>query len=564
MRVARCARSFVVLTVAAAASMVAVPVVPAFAAGPSAAVTPNGAPATLVFSTSGEVGTVAVMGRAGQQLTIATALGTFSTNCDVRLRLRAPDNSLLAGPVCAGTHGTVSVASLPVDGSYTVSLTAGATATGSLNIAAKSSGGPLSITPDAPPLKVTWPPQTNLDIRLGFTGGEGDVFTIVATGGNGNQPCLLLARFVDANGDPVGNTGIQCAAGGAYVHRTTLPAAGTFFVQLLGYDSKPLFVQLFHVVDQVIPVATDGTPAPFNTPMPGQDARFTFSATAGQQVSAVLQSTWAGFSQILLLSPDGTLVAANQTTGFLQATTLDETGTWTIVVDRNNLEPDSGTVRVYTFNDITAAADLSGAPHDLSLVPGQRAIYSFSGTSGQKVSALLTKIKPGPCWFLKQLLTLVRPDESVAADSACSGKRRFLDATTLNVSGTWKVVVDPPGPAAETATLQIFDIVDQTGAVATDGTPTVITISAPGQNARLSFTAPQAHQTVTVAITDATLPSCLLQLIKPGTGLVDQASCSFGTATVGPIVIGNGSYEVLLDPFHFATGTATLKVTFGA
>jgi hypothetical protein len=564
MRAARDVRSLLVLTLFAAVPVVATAAEPASAATLPTALTPNGGTTRVVFRNAGAVRTIRVMGLAGQQLTIATSHGTLPSNCDVHLRLRAPDSSLIAGPVCAGHHGNVSVASLPADGSYRASLTS--SAMGSLTIAAKSSGGPRSITPGAAPLKVSWPVQTNQDIQLGFTADEGDIFSIVATGGNGNQPCLLSVGFVDSNDDPVGTTGVQCAAGGAFIRRTTVPAAGTYFVRLLGYDSKPLFVQLFHVVDQVIPVATDGTPAPFDTPTPGQDARFTFSATAGQNASAVLSSTWAPFTEILLLRPDGSPFWSNQETGFLESPktkTLDQTGTWTIVVERNNPEPDSGTLRVYVFDDITATADLSGTPHDLSLVPGQRAIYSFSGTSGQKISALLTKIKPGPCGALKHLLTLVRPDDSVAADSTCIDKNKFLDATTLDVTGTWKVVVDPEGAAAPSATLQIFDVVDQTGAVATDGTPAAITISQPGQNARFSFTAPNAHQTVTVSITGATPPSCKLQLLKAGV-LVSETTCSLGSATIGPMVIGNGSYDVLFDPQGPATGSASLTVTFGA
>ena len=82
---------------------------------------------------------------------------------------------------------------------------------------------------------------------------------------------------------------------------------------------------------------------------------------------------------------------------------------------------------------------------------------------------------------MKQLLTLVRPDGSVLADSTCFAKEKFLDATTLDVTGTWKVIVDPPGPPAEKMTLQTFDIADQTGTVATDGTPTAISLTKPGQ-----------------------------------------------------------------------------------
>jgi hypothetical protein len=559
MRAARCVRSFLVLTLLAVVPVVATAAEPASARVLPAAVTPNGATTRVAFRNAGAVRNVKVMGLAGQQLTIATTKGTLPSNCDVQLRLRAPDSSVLAGPACAGHHGNVSIASLPVDGSYTASLTA--SAMGSLTIAAKSSGGPRSITPDAPPLKISWPVQTNQDIALGFTADAGDTFSVVATGGNGD-PCLLGIMITDRHDNPVAYPP-KCAGNGGFIRRVTVPATDLYFVHLIGYDPRPLFVQLIRNIDQVIPTTTDGTPAAFDTPIAGDDARFTFSATSGQHVSAVLSSTWSPFSAILLFAPDGQLFWTNQQAGFLESPPLDQTGTWSILVDRVNPEPDSGTLRVYAFDDITASADLSGTAHGLSLVPGQRATYSFSGTAGQKISALLSNIKPGPCGALKHLLTLVRPDDSVAADSTCTDKLKFLDATTLDATGTWKVVVDPEGAAAPSATLQIFDVVDQTGTVATNGTPTAITISEPGQNARLSFTAPNAHQTVTVSISGATAPVCKLQLLKGG-ALVAEATCSLGSATIGPMVIGNGSYEVLFDPQGPATGSASLTVTFGA
>ena len=535
---------------------------PGFAAGPSTSLTPNGASASLVFATGGETATAQVMGLAGQQLTIATTGGTFAANCDVRVSLRAPDASLLAGPACVGHNGKVSVASLPVDGSYSVSWVAGATTTGALGVAATSSGGPRSITPDAGALKVKWPLNTNQDIRLGFTSAANDIYTVVATGGSDRSRCQGQARFLDSTGTPVGTTTVACAGHGAFVGRTTMPTAGTYSVQFLGYDSKALEVTLYKIVDETGPIATDGTAAGLDLATPGQQARFTFSATAGQRVAVALTVPQDYFVKIDLYRPDGLLGTENQSSGFLDAFTLDTSGSWTIVIDPtiSNL-PVVGSVQAWTFTDITGNTDLTGAPHNFTLVPGQRAVFSFAGTAGQSISAYLSKSAYGACGPYKTLLTLRRPDGSQAATGACARGTRFVDAFPLGVTGTWSIVVDPPLGASGSATLQNYDVVDQAGPITTDGTPVPIDITVPGQNVRLSFTTTKAHQTETVSLTSSTFPSCSLQLVHEGVGLVGLSSCNLGSATIGPVTIGPGTYDVVFDPVGPGTGTATVAVT---
>ncbi|HEY5012420.1 MAG TPA: hypothetical protein VIK61_06925 [Acidimicrobiia bacterium] len=537
---------------------------PGFATGPSVSLTPNGAPASLDFATGGETAIAQVMGLAGQQLTIATSAGTFAKSCDVRVSLRAPDASLLAGPACVGHHGKVSVGALPVDGLYVVSWVAGATATGLLAVAATSTGGPRSITPDAGALKVKWLLNTNEDVRLGFTSAANDIYTVVATGGSDRSRCQVQARFLDSTGTPVGTTTVACAGHGAFVDRTTMPAAGTYFVQLLGYDSKALDVTLYKVVDENGPIATDGTAAGLDLATPGQQARFTFGATAGQRVAVALTVPQDYFVKIDLYRPDGSLGAENQSSGFLDAFTLDTSGSWTIVIDPtvSNL-PVVGTVQAWTFTDIAGSADLTGAPHKFNLVPGQRAVLSFAGTAGQRISAYLAKSAYGTCGPYKTLLTLHRPDGSQAAAGSCARGTRFVDAFPLDVTGTWAIVIDPPLGTSGSATLQNYDVVDQTGPITTDGSAVPIVITVPGQNARFTFTTTKAHQTETVSLTDSTFPTCSLQLVHEGVGLVAQSSCNLGTATIGPVTIGPGTYDVVFDPAGPGTGSATVAVTKG-
>ena len=182
----------------------------ASAAPRTAIVTPNGAPATIAFTAGVQTGTVTVQGLAGQQLTVATAAGTFADNCGLALQLLSPTGAAVGASACAGQSGSVSSASLPADGLYKASFLSAAGASGTVAIAATSSAGPASITAGAEVLTVpiTAPDQ---DLRFGFTAAKGDVVSV--TSADGNLPdCNVTLRLVTAAGVAIGTPADLCAA----------------------------------------------------------------------------------------------------------------------------------------------------------------------------------------------------------------------------------------------------------------------------------------------------------------------------------------------------------------
>ena len=64
---------------------------------------------------------------------------------------------------------------------------------------------------------------------------------------------------------------------------------------------------------------------------------------------------------------------------------------------------------------------------------------------------------------------LLRPDGSEMANSGICDADGFLDATSIDASGTWTVVIDPAGTGIGSVTVQLYLITDQTGTISTGG-----------------------------------------------------------------------------------------------
>src|SRR5204862_7516883 len=106
---------------------------------------------------------------------------------------------------------------------------------------------------------------------------------------------------------------------------------------------------------------TAGTPLTATTTAAGQNASYTFSGTAGQQISVnVTNSTYSGCLALTvrILNPDGSTLGSTSTCGsslFVDSLTLASTGTYTVVIDPGGTATGSATVLLTTFNDIVGA-----------------------------------------------------------------------------------------------------------------------------------------------------------------------------------------------------------------
>jgi len=98
-------------------------------------------------------------------------------------------------------------------------------------------------------------------------------------------------------------------------------------------------------------------------------------------------------------------------------------------------------------------------------------------------------------------INIFKPDGTVLvnASSACNKFSTFYDAPYLPQTGRYIVSVDPVGTETGTVTIKLNDAADITGSITTDGTPTTVTMTVSGQNAKLTFSG-TAGQRITASL----------------------------------------------------------------
>jgi len=131
---------------------------------------------------------------------------------------------------------------------------------------------------------------------------------------------------------------------------------------------------------------------------PGQNARLTFTGTAGQSVSATLTaitpSTFSSSWTIKILRPSNGSPLPNDGTGccaytvaMREPTTLPDNGEYTLVIDPGGTLTGTVAARLYVVIDQTGSIATTGDPVAAAITtPGQTATFPFTGTQDQRVS----------------------------------------------------------------------------------------------------------------------------------------------------------------------------------
>ena len=91
--------------------------------------------------------------------------------------------------------------------------------------------------------------------------------------------------------------------------------------------------------------------------------------------------------------------------------------------------------------------------------PGQNGALTFSGTASQRVSLLGTNGLGGQVAFaLRCQRQPLKPDGSVLAAPGCMEGGGFIDATTLPMTGTYRVRVDPRAHSTGSLTFNLYSV----------------------------------------------------------------------------------------------------------
>ncbi|HZL95607.1 MAG TPA: pre-peptidase C-terminal domain-containing protein, partial [Vicinamibacterales bacterium] len=139
---------------------------------------------------------------------------------------------------------------------------------------------------------------------------------------------------------------------------------------------------------------------------------------------------------------------------FLEPVELPTTASYKIEVNPAGIGTGTASLTLYDVVDATGSIAINGSAVGVSLLtPGQQALLTFSGTSGQSVtaSATVTSGAYGCAW---SLAILNSAGGIVASNVSCSSGNS-TGAVSLPASGTYTVRVDPAGTATGAANVSL-------------------------------------------------------------------------------------------------------------
>jgi hypothetical protein len=299
---------------------------------------------------------------------------------------------------------------------------------------------------------------------------------------------------------------------------------------------------------------TFGTDKVVTVSTAGKIGLVVFDVTAGQRPALKITGGTADLSYISILDPYGRAVGAagvGSNAVLIGPTRAPVNSTYTIRVDPALTFTGSATLRLYDVpSDVSGTVVAGGAAIPFAVsVPGQNGHWTFSGTSGQRVSALATGST-----FDAMYLSIVNPDGTPLA-----GPAGFIDALALPTTGTYSVFADPLGPATGSATVTLYDVPADAAATLTAGSSAAtLAITGPGQNGKYRFSG-TSGQRVSLYINGG--PLSTLTLRKPDGSTLTTGSVGIFASFVEPLVLpATGTYSIDVDPLGASTGNVTVTL----
>jgi YD repeat-containing protein len=292
---------------------------------------------------------------------------------------------------------------------------------------------------------------------LAFEGTESQRIAVNVTGVNGSANVQLYTPF----GAVIKTLTV---VGSGFLDTVTLRWTGTYSVVFDPLTSAPM-AGTFHIFD----VPADFTsPIAFSTPLlvptvgqlaAGQNARLTFTGTAGHRLSLDESGFNCFASNTSILAPGGAVLATTCAGTFIEPSApLAVTGTYTVLVDPKDASTGSTTLTLYDVPaDGTGTLAINDPSTTVSLqTPGQNAFYTFSGSNAQSIRVQLGGGITGtfPC----VTMSLLRPNGTggftqLTQSSGCGG---FDFTYTLPAADTYTIKIDPIGNSKGSATVRVI------------------------------------------------------------------------------------------------------------
>jgi len=525
----------------------------------SAAATFGGAPGTVGTTVPGQNAYVTFNANAGQRVALKLSGVTVTAGSVTVLN---PDGSVLA-PQRAFTKvdSFIDPIDLVQTGTYKVVLDPKSKYTGSVTVAAYNVPADTStaLTLGTQTVGTISVPGQRAKFTFSGTLGQRVSLNVESSDVIGG---ISLLKPVDLS--TVASTNVSPAGG--FLDTVTLPAAGTYTVVVdpTGDQTGAVTFVAYDVpLDQTQAITAGGPLVTATATVPGQNAKLTFTATAGQKIS-VLVSNVSGIDpgELDLLKPSGgaSVLAAPITVtssgAWLQPISLPVAGQYTILIDPQQANVGTADVNLYTVPADKSGTITPGTPLPVTTdAPGQNAKYTFTGTTGQRLSLNLTGVT-----ITSVKVSILKPDGTTLSTKTVGTSGGFIEPVALPVGGTYKVVVDPQSSYFGGITLGLYVVpADQPGTM-TAGVGKTFTTSVPGQNAKWTFSA-TLNQRLSFNFTGVTMSSARVT-VKTAAG-APFMSKTFGADGdfIEPITVttsGTTTYTVTVDPQGAATGNVTV------
>jgi RHS repeat-associated protein len=450
-------------------------------------------------------------------------------------------NAELDGP--AGTVFNVNPANssgpytLPVSATYTLRISNFSAAAGTYNL------NLLSATTTLTPLTLGTPVSGTL-----ANPGDQAIYTFNGTAGD--------HIFYNATATPSGSlnvflqspsqTFLFSQTAGNQIGPITLPESGAYQLLISG-NGVATGTFAFNLLKALVTVAplTLNTPTTANLANPGDQAIYTFSGTAGDRIFYNATATPVGSLNAFLQSPSGTFLFSQSAGNQIGPIVLPESGSYQLVISGNGAAVGSA-----SFNLRMAAASLTpltlGTPITGALAnPGDQAIYTFSGTTGDRIYFHTTAAPTG------SLNAFLQSPSGTFLFSQDAGNQ--IGPVILPESGSYQLVIsgNDNGAATGTFAFNLLLTVAPTSAL-TLGTPVTGALANPGDQAIYTFTS-TAGDRVFYSPTAAPGGSLNVFLQSPsGTFLFDQSAGN----KIGPILLPeSGLYQLVVLGNGAATGS---------
>jgi Big-like domain-containing protein len=518
----------------------------------------GGPAASVGTSVPGQNAALTFSGTAGQRISLAVG----PTCCSTKISIIKPNSTVLASATFSSFGGFLDATTLPTTGTYTVAVDLQGRATGDVTVR-------LYNVPADTTSTIAFGSSTTVTTTVP---GQNATVTFVASAGQrmslriGPTCCSAGISVLKPNSSTL-VTPTTIGTNGGFIDTTVLPTAGTYtiVIDLQSSATGSITLSLFDVPTDVSGTIAFGSPTTVTTTVPGQNGAVTFAGTAGQRVSVKI-GPGCCTTKVSILRPDSSVLASLTSfavlEGFIDATVLPVTGTYTIAVDPSGSSVGATTLTLYDVPaDVADTITFGSSRTETLAVPGQNARVTFAGTAGQVASLQLTGVTIGNSVLSGTTVSILRPDSIVLASTSVGTNGGFIDSKTLPVTGDYTILVDPQGANTGSITLALADVpVDVTGTIVPGGPPLTVTTTISGQDARISFSG-SADQRVSLQVGSS---CCLAQLsiLNPdGSPLAGPTSFGTGGGFIDSKTLPvTGNYTILFDPQGAATGSVTLTL----